>query len=70
MFYMCSFICSHNNPMRYRFACCSCVTDGRIVPQRGLGNLPKVENLDTDGDSRLSLKLSAFTNLLVQNFTQ
>lgn len=56
--------------MRYRFACCSCVTDGRIVPQRGLGNLPKVENLDTDGDSRLSLKLSAFTNLLVQNFTQ
>lgn len=34
------------------------------MPQRDLSNLPKVKNLDSDGDSCLCLKLSAYTNLV------
>lgn len=40
------------------------------MPQRDLSNLPKVKNPDSDGDSCLCLKLSAYTNLLVKTFAK
>lgn len=40
------------------------------MPQRDLSNLPKVKNPDSVGDSCLCLKLSAYTNLLVNTFAK